>query len=148
MKTINLRKGEEFSHKGKKYRVNKSVPVKVSTNRKTDSLTEEQKIEILPLIGDSGAGTIPDSPEVQGESKRDPAQAIDKATVLGLIQKEIDKLKKHENDLLMEGIFDVDDDLDLIDQQRGENYKTANYAATAVHVMTLKTLYKTIQKLS
>jgi hypothetical protein len=138
MQIIKLRNGDNLSHNGTDYRVRKTISVSVTAEQKTDFVTDPKKEGLREE----------NIPVVQGEQQSDPAQAIDKGTVLGLIQKEIETLEKHENALLMEGVFDVDDDLDLVDQQRGESYKTANYAATAVHVMNLKSLYKKVKNLS
>lgn len=141
MKTITLRRGDQFSHAGEKYRVNKSIQVKATAEHKTDTL-------VPPTIPPVVQAIPPAIPEVQGESKSDSAQGIPKAVVLEFIQEKINVLEKHENKLLMEGMFDELDDLDLVDQQRGEQYKTANYAATTVHIMDLKSLYNKVKKLS
>lgn len=134
MQNIKARKGDKISIEGKNYRLGKSTNLRVTPDRSTDTVLAPQQEAIQPLV--------------EGEQKSDPAQAIDKGTVLGLIQEEINVLEKHENDLMMDGLFDLQDDLDLEDQQRGEHYKTANYAATTVHIMTLKSLYKKVQNLS
>lgn len=134
MQNIKARKGDKISIEGKNYRLGKSTNLRVTPARSTDTVLAPQQEAIQP--------------PVEGEQKSDPAQAIDKGTVLGLIQEEINVLEKHENDLMMDGLFDLQDDLDLEDQQRGEHYKTANYAATTVHIMTLKSLYKKVQNLS
>jgi len=137
MKTIKLKRGDTISHEGKQYRMNKSISASVTAERKTDMAVAPQQAIAPPPV-----------PEPEGEAKSDPAQGIQKAAVLELIQEKIKVLEKHENKLLMEGIFDVDDDLELVDQQRGENYKTATYAATTVHIMDLKSLYKKVQNLA
>jgi len=119
--------------------LNKTISLSVTPEQITDTVVAPRQ-EVTP--------PPPAAPEVQGEAKSDPAQGIDKGTVLGLIEKQIEVLEKHENKLLMEGVFDDLDDLDLVDQQRGEPYKTANYAAATVHVMDLKSLYKKVKNLS
>jgi hypothetical protein len=144
MQNIKAKKGETISLQGKKYRLNKTISLSVTPERLTDTVVAPQQ-EVAP---EQEVITAPAAPEVQGEAKSDPAQGIDKGTVLGLIQKQIDQLEKHENTLLMEGVFDDLDDLDLVDQQRGEPYKTANYAAATVHIMDLKSLYKKVKNLS
>lgn len=144
MQNIKAKKGETISLQGKKYRLNKTISLSVTPERLTDTVVAPQQ-EVAP---EQEVITAPAAPEVQGEAKSDPAQGIDKGTVLGLIQKQIDKLEKHENTLLMEGVFDDLDDLDLVDQERGEPYKTANYAAATVHIMDLKSLYKKVKNLS
>lgn len=136
MQNIKVKIGDKISHKGKNYRMNKSISL---------SVTPERKSDIAPA---PKAVIEPPKEEPKAEQKSDPGQAIDKATVLALLQEKIDVLEKHENDLLMDGVFNVEDDLELIDQQRGENYKTATYAATTVHLMDLKSLFKKIKNLS
>lgn len=144
MQNIKAKKGDTISLQGKKYRLNKTISLSVTPERMTDTVVAPQQ-EVAP---EQAVATAPAAPEVQGEAKSDPAQGIDKGTVLGLIQKQIDKLEQHENELLMEGLFGEQDDLDLVDQQRGEQYQTANYAATTVHIMDLKSLYKKVKNLS
>jgi hypothetical protein len=144
MQNIKAKKGDTISLEGKNYRLNKTISLSVTPERLTDTVVAPQQ-EVAP---EQEVITAPAAPEVQGEAKSDPAQGIDKGTVLGLIQKQIDKLEQHENTLLMEGVFDDIDDLDLVDQQRGEPYKTANYAAATVHIMDLKSLYKKVKNLS
>lgn len=137
MKTIKLKRGDVISHAGKTYRMNKTIHANVTAEHQTDTtVTPRQEIPPPPI------------PEPVGRAKSDPAQGLSKARVLELIQEKIKVLEQHENKLLMEGIFDVDDDLELIDQQRGENYKTASYAATTVHIMDLKSLYKKVENLA
>jgi hypothetical protein len=144
MQKIKAKKGDTISLQGKKYRLNKTISLSVTPERMTDTVVAPQQ-EVAP---EQEVATAPAAPEVQGEAKSDPAQGIDKGTVLGLIQEKIDKLEQHENELLMEGLFGEQEDLDLVDQQRGEQYQTANYAATTVHIMDLKSLYKKVKNLS
>lgn len=144
MQNIKAKKGDTISLQGKKYRLNKTISLSVTPERMTDTVVAPQQ-EVAP---EQEVITAPAAPEIQGEAKSDPAQGINKGTVLGLIQEKIDKLEQHENELLMEGLFGEQDDLDLVDQQRGEQYQTANYAATTVHIMDLKSLYKKVKNLS
>jgi hypothetical protein len=144
MQNIKAKKGETISLEGKNYRLNKTISLSVTPERMTDAVVAPQQ-EVAP---EQEVITAPAAPEVEGEAKSDPAQGIDKGTVLGLIQEKVNALEKQENKLLMEGVFDEQDDLELLDQQRGEQYKTANYAATTVHIMDLKSLYKKVKNLS
>ena len=144
MQNIKAKKGDTISLQGKNYRLNKTISLSVTPERITDTVLAP----VQEVAAQQEVITPPAAPEVQGEAKSDPSQGIDKGTVLGLIQEKIDVLEKHENELLMEGVFGEQDDLDLIDQQRGEQYQTANYAATTVHIMDLKSLYKKVKNLS
>lgn len=146
MQNIKAKKGDTISLQGKNYRLNKTISLSVTPERMTDTVVAPQ--QEVALEQEQKVTTAPVAPEVQGEPKSDPAQGIDKGTVLGLIQKQIDKLEKHENELLMEGLFGDQEDLDLVDQQIGEQYQTANYAAATVHIMDLKSLYKKVKNLS
>lgn len=138
MQSIKAKKGDVISLQGKDYRLDKSVNLRVSPEHRTDLTIVPQKKADPPIA----------PPEIIGEPKSDPVQGINKAAVLDLIQEKIDALEKHENKLLMDGLFNDKDDLDFIDQERGEHYKTANYAATTVHIMDLKSLFNKVKNLS
>lgn len=140
MQNIKVKRGDSISLKGKRYRLNKTISLSVTAERRSDQLAAPPK-EVLPPLA-------PPNLDVQGERKSDPAQGISKAAVLELIQEKIKVLEKHEDKLLMEGLFDDLDDLEFVDQQRGEHYKTATYAATTVHIMDLKSLYNKVKNLS
>ena len=83
----------------------------------------------------------------KGNAQSDLPQPIDKKVVLALVQKEIDKLEKHETRIMNQDIFD--DDLLLLeeDKERAANYSLAAHATTASSIMDLKSLYKKIEKL-
>jgi len=83
IKKVNIKKGEEIIYKGESLHLTKHMSLKVSANSKSDE-EKENKAEAP-----------------QASHQTDKPQAVDKATVLGIVQKEIDDLETKEHQLLI-----------------------------------------------
>lgn len=123
---LKLKKGSSIQTEKGCYQITKNTSLRVIANNQTDK-----------------ARTA--SP-VAGSHQPDPAQPVDKSTILGLLQEHMERLEQSEYQLMMDGIY-KDDELEPLGQSFGELHQPSLYGAVLCQLSELKSLFKKIENL-